>query len=159
MAKASGSISSRAIAARDAASTLTIGGQSYAVKRQVTLPTLKQEDNAVAFVVLDKMYTGRPIRPKDSAVAAMAPATLVKVRDLETKRPHIYVVPAVLKSMWIDEYDGDRPAGYYDDKDPEYQGQNTYVGLAFAVQKLAKRAGKRHRDLEVVEIDIPDNPV
>lgn len=151
-----GSISSRAIAARDAATTLQVGGATYAVKRQVTLPVLKQEDNAVAFTVLDKMYVGKPIRQKDKTVAPMAPATLIKVRDLETKRPHLYVVPAVLQSLFIDEYDADRPAGYYDDNDPAYEGTNAYIGLSFAVQKLAKRPGKRHRDLEVVEIEVSE---
>lgn len=145
------SISGRAIAARDAKAALTIGGKTFAVKRQVTLPVLKQEDNAVAFTVLSKMYKGKQLKPKKGE-PVMAPATLVRVKDLESGRNMVYVVPAVLASLWRDEYDGTVFPGDDDDLPHGKEGTDTYVGLSFAVQKLERRPGKRHRDLEVVEI-------
>lgn len=134
------SIAERAIAARDAKAELTVGGKSFRVKKAVTLPTLKQDTNDVTFTVLSEMYTGRVIKPKDGSEAPKEAATLVKVLDLMDGRAKVYVVNAVLKSEWTDN--------------PEYEN-GQYVGRSFAVRKLARPAGKRHRELEIVEIE-PD---
>lgn len=157
------SISERAIAARPPRETgvtiqgetggdIAIAGLNFRVAKKVTVPVLKNEQ-PVAFTVQGPMYMGKQLSAKDGK-APMAPATLIKVFDLVTKTDKVYVVPAVLKSVWIDDYDGFDP----DPKSPNHGRQdianNEYVGKHFAVRKLEKPEGKRHRELQVVEIFI-----
>lgn len=111
-------------------------GKTFTVKRKVTVPTLTQKgDEVIAFKVNGPMYQGKEIPGKDGK-PAMAAATLVPVLDLNTDIEKVYVVPAVLKSQWEQEY-------------PD----NSYVGKSFMCQKMPVEQGKRHRNMNIVEIE------
>lgn len=112
-------------------------GRTITIARRVTVPTLTQKgDEVIAFTVKGPMYMGKEIPGKDGK-PAMAAATLVPVIDLNTDIEKVYVVPTVLKSQWEQEYTG-----------------NSYVGKSFMCQKLPVETGKRHRNMNIVEITV-----
>lgn len=154
MARNKESISERALAVRDAGS-VTVAGMTFRTVKNAVVPTLRQKGNApVVFIVKEKMRLGKQI-PGKPGEQPIAPAWLVRVESVQNGRIYDYVVPAILRSVWIDEYDADHeirdangnPTG------KQHTGENTYVGKAFLVQKGEKPDGKRYREIEAFEID------
>lgn len=64
------------------------------------------------------------------------PATVCTVGDVETGEVFTWLVPAVVQSTFVQDYEGD-----------------SYVGKCFMVENLGKREGKRHIDFAVAEVD------
>lgn len=126
---------------------VVIGGRKFEIKKRVTVPVLKQvEGQAVVFEVLSRMYTGE--RLKNDKDPNRQPPTMVNVRELTTGREMKYIVPAVLKREWSEQYDGDA-----DNK----SAKHTYVGVKFSVylgpMADTKDGKRRVRQLECVEIE------
>ena len=110
-------------------------GMEFKVVRKVTVPTLSQKGNeVVALKITAPMYIGKVLKPKEGE-AAMPAATLLPCIDLQDNIEKLYVVPAVFKSQLEQDYAND-----------------SYVGKSFALQKLPKQEGKRHRNMNIVEI-------
>lgn len=106
--------------------------------KQVTLPLLKHGDGeTVVFTALETMFTGKQLKAKNPGEPLPKRATIVKVLDAKTGQTMQYIVPAVLEDTWKTDY-------------PD----NSYVGKAFAIQKLPKVEGKRHKDLIIVEVSL-----
>lgn len=157
------SISERALAVQHTPTTVTVGNLHFKSTKQAVVPTLRQKgDIVVAFTVLEKMRVGKQM-PPDKQGNVMPRATLVRVRSLQNQRIYDYVVPAILASTWVDEYDGgtrekdgtitkiaNGELKGYPDFEP---GTHTYVGKSFVVQKGVKPDGQRYRDIEAQEID------
>jgi hypothetical protein len=139
---------------------IRIGNRLITVTKRVTIPILRHRGGgSVAFTVLGPMYEGKAIG-KDRGKPWM-----IAVRELQSQREHEYIVPAVLRSKFIDEYDASYPASYDVDEKTgakvetkkAYEGKNTYVGKNFAVFKseeaIETAAGRRYRPLEVAEFE------
>jgi hypothetical protein len=118
--------------------TVNVGGRKFTVTKQVTLPLLKHGDGQIVTIkVTSQIYIGRQLVTPDSKTnPATKPADLVRVIDLLTGRPMIYIVSAVVKSTFETEY-------------PD----NAYVGKSFAIHKLQKVEGKRYKGFEILEIE------
>ena len=111
----------------------TFDPASVVTKRKLVMPQLKlEQDVTVYFKVTDKMYVGKPNpeKPTDK------PADLCHAIDLQTGEEVSVVIPAVLKSVWDEDYTDDG-----------------YVNCAFMVTKGAKAEGKRYFNYEVAEIE------
>ena len=113
-------------------------GVSVSVARRVTLPVLsmKKVGEPIYFRVETAMKIGKEIKSKDGK-PAMEPAHICEVTDLATNRRCQLIVSAVLLGVFNDEYPKD-----------------AYVGKSFAVNNMGKRDGKRHNDIEVVELAV-----
>ena len=120
---------------KDKAATPAFDPTAVVTKRKLVMPQLKlEQDVTVYFKVIEKMYVGKPNpeKPKDK------PADLCHAIDLTSGEEVSVVIPAVLKSVWDEDYTDDG-----------------YVGLGFMVTKGAKAEGKRYFNYEVAEIEIP----
>jgi hypothetical protein len=112
-------------------------GRKVTVVKQVTVPVLKhKEGETVMITVLDVMYIGKELKASADGTKSK-PATLVKVTDIKTNRPGLYIVPAIVADTWSTEYAGD-----------------AYVGKSFAIEKLPARDGKRYKDINMLEIGV-----
>lgn len=110
----------------------------FKVKRNLTLPTLSLKANEVCFVRFDeKIYIGKKAEPKDKE-AAKEPPHLVNVTDLETGEQKTLILNTVLVSTINEAYPND-----------------SYVGLAFRIEKLEKKAGKDYHTFKVQEVEAP----
>ena len=116
--------------------TTVIGGKTYKLARKVTLPLLKQKENEIVTVkILTAMKEGKKIEKGDAAQRAMPPAILCNVLDLADMGEKQYIIPAVLKGVFEDEFPND-----------------TYVGKSFAILAMPKETGKRYKPFAVNEI-------
>ena len=110
----------------------------FKVKKVLTLPvfSLKTEGSVVAFKVLDAMYVGKP---QAGAEANDKPADICNVVNLETGEVGQIIVPAMLKSKFEADYEGD-----------------DYVGRGFEVENLGKKKGKSrtYNNYRIVELDL-----
>lgn len=127
-----------------AAAVVRPAGGKFARLKSVTLPVLKLADETPVYVkVTGVMFEGKEQKPVIDAktgkpAAAMEPATLLPVINLETGEVAQIIAGAVLEGILTDEY-----------KD------GAYVGKGFEIVKHAKREGKRYNTYSVFEID-PD---
>lgn len=107
------------------------------IKRNITLPLIKPViDQPVYIKVTGPMFEGKKIEGTGDK-AKMEPATLLNCVNLETGEDAQIIVPAVLKGIFEDEYDGD-----------------AYVGKGFAVTKHPKASGKRYHPFSVAELEL-----
>jgi hypothetical protein len=111
------------------------------VVKQVTVPTLSPKPDAPIYVkMLGAIFVGKEIKsakkPEEGGVE-QKPADLALVVNLETGEEMHLICSAVFKANLQDTYPKD-----------------TYVGKAFRVAKLGKRAGKRYFDYAIAEIEI-----
>lgn len=107
------------------------------VKRKLILPVLKMEQNKPIYIkVEDKVYVGKNINGT-KADQKEKPADLCHVTDLETGEMMLIIVPAVVLSVWNEEYPN---AGY--------------VGLGFAITKGEKAKEKRYFQYTVDELEL-----
>lgn len=107
--------------------------KNVVTKKTLVVPQLKfEQGKPVYFKVTGEMYVGKPNpeKPNDK------PADLCHVVDLVTGEECSIVIPAVLKSVWDEDYK-----------------ENAQVGLAFMVTKGEKQAGKRYFNYEISEIE------
>lgn len=114
------------------------GGRKFTVKRQVTLPLLKQIDGQVVTIkITSAIYVGKQITDaKNPDKAKEKPADLVHVVELISGRPMVYIIGAVVKGNLQEQYPKD-----------------TYVGKCFAINKRPGPTGKRYKDYEILEIE------
>lgn len=110
----------------------TINGKTVRLVKELSLPVLStREGQTVMFTIKDAIKLGKKLDEKKDA------AHICTVTNLENGANYTYLVPAVVQSVFADEY-------------PE----NSYVGKSFAVLNNGKREGKRHIDYSVVEIAV-----
>ena len=106
------------------------------IVKNITLPLIKQAiDKPIYIKVTSAMFTGKKIESGDKA--KMEPATLINCIDLETGAESQLIVPAVLHSIFDDEYDND-----------------AYVGKGFMITKHEKKSGKKYHPFSVAEIEV-----
>ena len=118
-----------------AAASAPVGFTGYAVKKLLTLPVLTFVVGVTRGVRIDEpMYIGKEIK-KDGAQGDK-PATLANCTNLEDGTPCMIVVPAVVQ-------------GNFDEHYPDA----AYVGKSFAIEKRAKRDGKRYFDYMIAEVE------
>jgi len=105
------------------------------VKTKLVVPQLKYEQHEPCyFKVTGELYQGKPNpeKPKDK------PADLCRVIDLVDGEEKSLVVPAVLKSVWDEDY-----------------AENAYVDKCFMLTKRDKMEGKRYFNYDIAEIADP----
>lgn len=116
---------------------IALNGIKFAVKKQVTVPLLKQKDDEAVYIkFVGAMFVGKEIKNKRDGSVEQKPATLANVVNLETGAPMQYIVGAVLQGTLEEEY----PNG-------------GYVGKSFAVLKLPQGDGKRYKNFQVMELE------
>lgn len=122
---------------------LTVGGLTLKVKRQVTLPLLKQKAGETVVIKPEGPYfVGKQMPAKVNAKGEMVspdPATVVNVINLQNGMLMQYLVNAVLRDIWATEYKND-----------------AYIGKGFAIMKMPADEGKRHNNMQIAEIDLDD---
>ncbi len=107
------------------------------VKRNITLPLIKPAlDVPVYIKVTSAVFEGKKIEGTGDK-AKMEPANLINCINLETGEDAQMIVPAVLKGIFEDEFDGD-----------------AYVGKGFMVTKHPKASGKRYHAFSVAELEL-----
>lgn len=113
--------------------TIEINGKHITLKKSVNKVLLRHADGqTVFFTVISKIREGKEIKG-----STMAAAQLVTVHEVTTGQEMDYIVNAVLKGLWEDEYPKDG-----------------YVGKSFAVYKQGKAPGKRYSNISLSEITV-----
>ena len=111
----------------------------YAIKRNVTMPTLKLAlETAVYVKITGPMFQGRP-QPAKPGEEPQKPATVVPIVNVETGEAMQLVLGAALASTLAESY-------------PE----DSYVEKGFRIVKHDKRPGKRYFTYSVDEIELPE---
>jgi hypothetical protein len=117
-------------------SAVMIGGTAFNVKRLVTVPTLQQETGeTVAIEFLSPIET-KPNNETINGVVVEKFINVARVRELSSGQEFAYVLNAITEGNIREAY--------------PHEG---YVGKCFAIKKLGVVAGKRYKDVQVVEID------
>lgn len=123
-----------------AASGVMVGGVAYKVVEQVNVPTLKHDSNeTVCFTILAPIFvSSSPAQPEafnaDGSVK-MNDVSVARVRELTNGQVFEYVCNAITADSLKGAYPND-----------------TYVGKSFAIKKLGVVAGKRYKDVQIIEI-------
>jgi len=128
---------------RNAPNGIMIGGQVFETVKAVNLPTLKHDTGqsiAVRFdaqmrIVINKITEKLKVDGVEREVEREVSMHVVRVTELSTQQPFEYVCNA----MTAANIEGAYP-------------NNDYVGRSFAIQKLGVVAGKRYKEVRVVEI-------
>jgi len=113
-------------------------------KKLLTRPTLsiKKEGDEIFFRIERPMYEGKPMKEKlKEGEKPKEPATLLDVINLETGEEMQLVVPAMLKSVLSEDYEGE------------------YTGKCFHILNRGKKdsksgGGQRFNDLLIEEIEV-----
>lgn len=129
-----------------AAQTVDVGGVTYKIAKRVNVPILKHEDGETLAVRFDQPIleepTIRDIRVKDAATGGLVTMqeegyiNVARVTELYSKEPFNLVLSVMAA--------GDLRNAYPD---------HGYVGRTFAIQKVGLVAGKRYKQVNVVEIE------
>lgn len=134
------------VAATDAEQFALVGGLKVKVKKEVTVPTLKQETGQTVFIQITDPIRQETTEEKkkvkvegvDTEITEEKTINVVRVNDLrDNGRAKAYVLNAIAASELRDAYPNDG-----------------YVNLYFAITKGGTVAGKRYKDVTVVEIDV-----
>lgn len=113
--------------------TLLMGDATVTLKKIVNRVVLRHpQGSTVVFTVLSKIRTGKEIKG-----STMAAAELVTVTEAASGAEMEYIVSAVLKGLWEEEYPKD-----------------AYVGKSFSVFKDVKAEGKRHCNISLAEVTV-----
>jgi len=121
---------------------------AFTRKARVTLPLLKQVENVAIMVLLTSVIHKEADKDAvvDAAGKVITPAKngahTVNVVDLETGELAVIILSAVTVAKICECY-------------PE----NSYVGKALEIKILAKREGKKYRDVEIYELALPEGYV
>lgn len=127
-----------------AAQLVDIGGVEYKIAKRVNLPILKHEDGETLAVRIDQAIVEEPtvrdvqVKTPTGVQTFQEESTInvVRVTELYSKEPF----NLVLNTMSA----GDLRNAYPD---------HSYVGKMFAIQKVGLVAGKRYKQVNVVEIE------
>jgi len=131
-------------AQRQGPTSVEVGGVQYAVKQQVNVPILKHETNEVVAIRVElPINAEETTREKEvvvNGVKTMATEegviNVIRVTELTTGQLFNLVLNAITASEFERAY-------------PD----NGYVGRFFAIKKLGVVAGKRYKDVQIVEIE------
>lgn len=112
--------------------------QGIVLKRRITLPVLvmKTLGEVRYLAIADAVRESKVPGKVNKEGVQEKPASICTVGDVETGEVFTFMVPAVIKSVFTQEYEG-----------------TDYVGRCFMIENLGKRAGKRHVDFAVAEVD------
>lgn len=137
-------LESKAVVVRDAgAQAVMVEGQKFEIVRRVNVPTLKQETGeTVTFQIIQPLEDKTNYENKE--------VTIDGVKKMVTEEKHI-TIARVIPIGSNDEFEYVCNAMTADNLRSTYPG-NDYVGKFFAVQKRGVVAGKRYKDIEIVEI-------
>lgn len=131
---------------RKGPTAVMIGDQQFRVKQQVNVPVLKHESGVTVAVRLE-LPIRHELSEREIEVLNKATGELVKgtqesqiavVRVTELTSGQLFNL--VLNAISASEFDRAYP-------------DNGYVGKSFAIRKLGVVAGKRYKDVQIVEIE------
>ena len=111
----------------------------FRTKRVVTLPVFSFKERDIAYLRIEgEMHEGKQLK-KDGTKAKNKPATICQATDLETGELVDFIVPAVVESVFRDEYD-----------------DGAYIGKSFEITKIAKAGdiGKDYDKYRIIEIEV-----
>lgn len=114
----------------------TASAPKFRRARQVTVPTIKLENEKSLFLRFEKPMTVSTNQRKNANGEAEKPATVASVYNLETEQYAQIVVPEVLKSNLSTHYPND-----------------SYVGKSFEIIPHGQSAGKRYRTFDMFELE------
>lgn len=129
---------------KQAAAAVMINGAKFNVKRLVNVPTLKHESGeTVCFRIDQPLYESESIQEQEvivdgvkRMVTKINTVTVARVMELSSGQPHEYVCNAITADNLRSAYPDD-----------------SYVGKYFAVRKGNVVAGKRYKEVDIVEIE------
>lgn len=131
---------------REGPTSVLIGDQKFKVKQQVNVPVLKHESGVTVAVRMEQPIrhelSQREIEVLNSATGEMVKGkqetqiSVARVTELGSNQLFNLVLNAITASEFERAY-------------PE----NGYVGKSFAIRKLGVVAGKRYKDVQIVEIE------
>jgi hypothetical protein len=128
----------------------------FTVKRQITMPTLTMKEASPAMILRfnSRMALSTYVDP-DPKKQKEKPATVSDVTDMETGAIYKFLVPSVVEANLRRDYDAEvKISGEGKNaKITEDEGEHKYVGVAFQIQCLGKRPGKRYRDFSILEVE------
>lgn len=113
-----------------------IGETTYEVVQQVNVPILKHDTDQVIGIKLEQ-----PIRHETSKRNDGSAGTIAVARVTELGSGQLFNL--VLNAITASEFERAYP-------------DNSYVGKCFAIKKLGVVAGKRYKDVQIVEIRDPN---
>lgn len=130
---------------REGPTSVLIGDQAFKVKQQVNVPVLKHESGVTVAIRIEQpirhelsereeeviLGTGEVVKGKKETNIAV-----VRVTELSSNQLFNLVLNAIAASEFERAY-------------PE----NGYVGKCFAIKKMGVVAGKRYKDVQIVEIE------
>lgn len=139
-----GILESKAVVVREAgANAVMVEGQKFEIVRRVNVPTLKQETGeTVTFKIIQPLEDKVNYETKEMTVDG--------VKKMVTEEKHI-TIARVIPIGSNDEFEYVCNAMTSDNLRSTYPNHD-YVGKYFAVQKRGVVAGKRYKEVEVVEI-------
>ena len=130
---------------RQGPNAVMIGGQKFAVKQQVNVPVLKHESGQTVAVRIELPIRHETSRREEEVTLADGEVvkgiketdiSVVRVTELGSNQ----LFNLVLNAISASEFDRAYP-------------DNGYVGKCFAINKLGVVAGKRYKDVQIVEIE------
>jgi len=114
---------------------------SYKVVKKVRVPTLKIDEDGEYFVkCLEGIQTKSTPSKGEDGVVRMKEIDTLRIVDLTTGAVQDVVVGAALKSTLLD-FNG---------------GNGQYIGCCFRIVKRKAAAGKRFKNYEVDQIEVPN---
>jgi len=128
-----------------ASNAVIVGGVTYGIAKRVNVPTLKHESNEtvvvrfedeireVVNVIEDEGYVNGQL----TKITRENILHVARVTEMSSGQPFEYVLNAITN---------DNIEGAYLNK--------TYVGRVFAIQKLGLVAGKRYKEVNIVELEM-----
>lgn len=131
--------------AREDTSGVMIGGQLFAVKQQVNVPTLKQESGqTVAFQIVAQIR---------EEVNYITEEVIVNGEKVKATKENIINVVRVIQIADGKTYEYVCNAMTADNLRSTYP-DHSYVGLYFAVHKGETVPGKRYKETSIVELEL-----
>jgi hypothetical protein len=115
--------------------------EGITLKRRLTLPSLvlKTMGEVRFLAVADAIRASKVPGKKKPDGTYEDPATICTVGDVQTGEVFTWLVPAVVKSVFVQEAPENQP--------------DWYVGKCFMIENRGKREGRRHTDFSVTEVD------
>jgi hypothetical protein len=128
---------------RKGASGVMIAGVKYELERRVNVPTLKHDTGeTVAFTIILPLETKKNTITEQAKVNGVmqdvereTEITVARIIEISSGQEMEYVCNAITADNLLAAY-------------PEH----TYVGKTFGIKKLGVVAGKRYKDVEIIEI-------
>ena len=129
-----------------AGETVTLAnGMKIKLARQVTVPTLKHESGETIVVTMESKFVSETTMEKKTVKVKGVDTEIEEEKTIHIARV-IEVESGVLFSYVLNAITHDNIMNAYPD--------HSYVGKTFAIQKLGLVAGKRYKDVNVIEVEI-----